>query len=123
MVVACPSGAGPNASRSGYRRRSGSPRTWPWRRSPADCGCRPTDLIARLFHTHYTLREVSYLLHCMGFSPQVPTAAGPGVFLDAGPHRVVGAHAVSASWGSRGTSTGGGARRGDRQSRAASPPT
>lgn len=42
MVVACPSGAVPNASRSGYRRRSGSPRTWPLRRSPADCGCRPT---------------------------------------------------------------------------------
>lgn len=30
------------------------------------------DLIARLFHTRYTPRGVSYLLHRMGFSPQVP---------------------------------------------------
>ena len=29
-------------------------------------------LIARLFHVSYTLRGVSYLLHRMGFSPQVP---------------------------------------------------
>jgi putative transposase len=34
---------------------------------------RVSDLIARLFHIRYTLRGVSYLLHCMGFSPQVPT--------------------------------------------------
>ena len=33
---------------------------------------RVADLIARLFHVHYTLRGVSYLLHRMGFSPQVP---------------------------------------------------
>jgi transposase len=25
-----------------------------------------------MFHTRYTLRGVSYLLHRMGFSPQVP---------------------------------------------------
>lgn len=30
------------------------------------------DLIARLFHTRYTLRGVSYLFHRMGCSPQVP---------------------------------------------------
>jgi transposase len=29
-------------------------------------------LIARMFHTRCTLRGVSYLLHRMGFSPQVP---------------------------------------------------
>ncbi len=29
-------------------------------------------LIARLFHVSYTLRGASYLLHRMGFSPQVP---------------------------------------------------
>jgi putative transposase len=29
-------------------------------------------LIARLFHVRYTLRGTSYLLHRMGFSPQVP---------------------------------------------------
>ncbi|MDQ2583891.1 winged helix-turn-helix domain-containing protein [Saccharothrix yanglingensis] len=33
---------------------------------------RVSDLIARLFRTRYTLRGVSYLLHRMGFSPQVP---------------------------------------------------
>jgi hypothetical protein len=30
------------------------------------------DLIARLFHIHYTLRGVSYVSHRMGFCPQVP---------------------------------------------------
>ena len=29
-------------------------------------------LIGRLFHVSYTLRGVSYLLHRIGFSPQVP---------------------------------------------------
>jgi transposase len=33
---------------------------------------RVADLIARMFPTRYTLRGVSYLLHRMGFSPQVP---------------------------------------------------
>jgi putative transposase len=33
---------------------------------------RVTALIARLFHVRYTLRGTSYLLHRMGFSPQVP---------------------------------------------------
>jgi putative transposase len=33
---------------------------------------RVADLIARLFHTRYTLRGMSYLLHRMGFSPQLP---------------------------------------------------
>jgi len=33
---------------------------------------RVTRLIARLFHVPYTLRGVSYLLHPMGFTPQVP---------------------------------------------------
>ncbi|GAB3894583.1 hypothetical protein GCM10029964_087820 [Kibdelosporangium lantanae] len=33
---------------------------------------RVADLIARMFHTRYTLRGVSYLLHRIGFSPQVP---------------------------------------------------
>jgi transposase len=33
---------------------------------------RVSDLIARMFHTRYTPRGVSYLLHRMGFSPQVP---------------------------------------------------
>lgn len=33
---------------------------------------RVADLIARLFHTRYSLRGVSLLLHRMGFSAQVP---------------------------------------------------
>jgi len=33
---------------------------------------RVTVLIARLFHVRYTPRGTSYLLHRMGFSPQVP---------------------------------------------------
>ena len=34
---------------------------------------RVTRLIGRLFHVTYTLRGTSYLLHRMGWSPQVPT--------------------------------------------------
>jgi transposase len=33
---------------------------------------RVSDLIARLFRVRYTLRGVSFLLHRMGFSPQIP---------------------------------------------------
>jgi transposase len=33
---------------------------------------RVTTLIARLFHVRYTLRGTSYLLHRLGYSPQVP---------------------------------------------------
>jgi hypothetical protein len=29
-------------------------------------------LIGRLFHVRYTLRGTSYLLHRIGFTPQVP---------------------------------------------------
>jgi len=33
---------------------------------------RVTSLIGRLFHVRYTLRGTSYLLHRMGYTPQVP---------------------------------------------------
>ena len=33
---------------------------------------RVTTVIGRLFHVRYTLRGTSYLLHRIGFSPQVP---------------------------------------------------
>ncbi|MFC3982703.1 helix-turn-helix domain-containing protein [Streptosporangium jomthongense] len=33
---------------------------------------RIADLIAALFHVRYTLREMSYLLHRLGWSPQIP---------------------------------------------------
>jgi transposase len=40
---------------------------------------RVADLIVRMFHVRYTLRGVSYLLHRMGFSPQVPRIAPSSV--------------------------------------------
>ena len=33
---------------------------------------RAATLIGRLFHVRYTLRGTSYLLHRIGFTPQVP---------------------------------------------------
>ena len=33
---------------------------------------RVTTLIGRLFHVRYTVRGTSYLLHRIGFTPQVP---------------------------------------------------
>jgi transposase len=33
---------------------------------------RVTALVGRLFHVRYTVRGISYLLHRIGFSPQVP---------------------------------------------------
>ena len=33
---------------------------------------RVTTLIGRLFHVRYTLRGTSYLLHRIGYTPQVP---------------------------------------------------
>jgi transposase len=33
---------------------------------------RVATLIARLFHVRYTLRGTSYLLHRLGYAPQVP---------------------------------------------------
>ncbi|MGX7829048.1 helix-turn-helix domain-containing protein [Actinokineospora sp. 24-640] len=80
-------------ARPGWRRRgragrradstsggwTGSPKPWIAVRPRAGFGddqrwtlARVSDLIARLFHTRYTPRGVSYLLHRMGFSPQVP---------------------------------------------------
>lgn len=143
MVVACRSGAGPNASRSGCRRfgrdvplaeiarrlRVSTNAVYTWRRrwyaggeaglaskGPGGSSCRlderrldrlaeasergpaahgfgedqrwtlahVSDLIARMFRTRYTLRGVSYLLHRMGFSPQVPRT-GPSSGLGTGP--------------------------------------
>ncbi|EFC82204.1 winged helix-turn-helix domain-containing protein [Parafrankia sp. EUN1f] len=44
---------------------------------------RVTLLIGRLFHVRYTLRGTSYLLHRMGYSPQVPSWRA-GALLDCG---------------------------------------
>ena len=37
-----------------------------------------TTLIGRLFHARYTLRGTSYLLHRLGFTPQVPIHRAAG---------------------------------------------
>lgn len=43
-----------------------------WREDQRWTLARVATLIGRLFHTSYTLRGVSYLLHRIGYSPQVP---------------------------------------------------
>ena len=48
------------------------PAAYGWRQDQRWTLARVTALIARLFHVRYTLRGTSYLLHRMGFSPQVP---------------------------------------------------
>jgi transposase len=48
------------------------PATWGWDEDQRWTLARVTTLTGRLFHVRYTLRGTSYLLHRMGFSPQVP---------------------------------------------------
>ena len=48
------------------------PATWGWAEDQRWTLERVTTLIGRLFHVRYTLRGTSYLLHRMGFTPQVP---------------------------------------------------
>ena len=48
------------------------PAAWGWDEDQRWTLARVTTLIGRLFHVRYTLRGTSYLLHRMGFSPQVP---------------------------------------------------
>ncbi|MGP7995841.1 MAG: winged helix-turn-helix domain-containing protein [Streptosporangiaceae bacterium] len=48
------------------------PAAWGWAEDQRWTLERVTTLIGRLFHVRYTLRGTSYLLHRMGFSPQVP---------------------------------------------------
>ena len=50
----------------------GGPAAWGWDQDQRWTLARVAALIARLFHVRYTLRGTSYLLHRMGFSPQVP---------------------------------------------------
>lgn len=50
----------------------GGPTAWGWDQDQRWTLARVTSLIARLFHVRYTLRGVSYLLHRMGYTPQVP---------------------------------------------------
>jgi len=48
------------------------PAAYGWREDQRWTLARVTALIARLFHVRYTLRGTSYLLHRIGFTPQVP---------------------------------------------------
>ena len=48
------------------------PAVYGWKQDQRWTLARATALIARLFHVHYTLRGASYLLHRIGYSPQVP---------------------------------------------------
>jgi transposase len=50
----------------------GGPAAWGWDQDQRWTLARVTTLIARLFHIRYTLRGVSYLLHRLGYAPQVP---------------------------------------------------
>jgi putative transposase len=50
----------------------GGPAAWGWSEDQRWTLARITTLIGRLFHVRYTLRGTSYLLHRIGFSPQVP---------------------------------------------------
>ena len=48
------------------------PAVWGWAEDQRWTLARVTALIGRLFHVRYTLRGTSYLLHRLGFTPQVP---------------------------------------------------
>ncbi len=50
----------------------GGPAAWGWGEDQRWTLARVATLIARLFHVRYTLRGTSYLLHRLGYSPQVP---------------------------------------------------
>jgi len=50
----------------------GGPAAWGWSEDQRWTLARVTMLIGRLFHVRYTLRDTSYLLHRLGFTPQVP---------------------------------------------------
>jgi transposase len=48
------------------------PQVYGWDEDQRWTLARVATLIGRLFHVRYTLRGTSYLLHRLGFSPQVP---------------------------------------------------
>ncbi len=50
----------------------GGPAAWGWDQDQRWTLARVSTLIARLFHMRYTLRGTSYLLHRLGYTPQVP---------------------------------------------------
>ena len=48
------------------------PAVWGWSEDQRWTLDRVTTLMGRLFHVRYTLRGTSYLLHRLGYTPQVP---------------------------------------------------
>ena len=73
MVAPCPLRDGPAERSCGCVPRWMRARPHPgWDEDQRWTLARAAALIARLFHARYTLRGVSYLLHRIGFSPQVP---------------------------------------------------
>ena len=54
------------------------PAAYGWREDQRWTLARAAALIGRLFHVRYTLRGTSYLLHRIGFSPQVPAHRAAG---------------------------------------------
>jgi len=50
----------------------GGPAAWGWGEDQRWTLARVSTLIGRLFHVRYTLRGTSYLLHRIGWTPQVP---------------------------------------------------
>ena len=50
----------------------GGPAAWGWDQDRRWTLARVATLIGRLFHVRYTLRGTSYLLHRLGYAPQVP---------------------------------------------------
>jgi transposase len=51
---------------------AGGPAAWGWDQDQRWTLARVSMLIGRLFHVRYTLRGTSYLLHRLGYTPQVP---------------------------------------------------
>ena len=66
-MAAGPGAAGPAAGRAGP-----GPGRWGWDEDQRWTLGRVTTLIGRLFHVRYTLRGTCYLLHRIGYTPQVP---------------------------------------------------
>jgi transposase len=62
-----PAQLAPAAGRAGP-----GPAAWGWCEDQWWTLERVTTLIGRLFHVRYTLRGTSYLLHPMGYTPQIP---------------------------------------------------
>jgi transposase len=65
-----PDGGGLSAA--GRAALEAGPAVWGWSEDQRWTLARVTTLMGRLFHVRYTLRGTSYLLHRIGFTPQVP---------------------------------------------------